>query len=146
MPQRPELSHEVAGSDRMVLALRKDHPAARGRFTVARLAATVHVTVSRGGRLTGPMDDALAVHGLRRTVVASLPSSAAALEVVSRSDAVVVVAERACRPALRRLGLSPGRCRWTCRPSRSSSPGTTATTATPRTPGCAARSAQPCMR
>ncbi|AUA09812.1 Nodulation protein D 2 [Streptomyces malaysiensis subsp. malaysiensis] len=104
-PGRPELSCEVVGTDRMVLALRRGHPLAKGRVGVDRLVRMAFVTVSRRGRLHDAVDDALAERGLRRRVIASLPTSAAALDVVSRSDAVAVVAERVCRPASARLGL-----------------------------------------
>jgi DNA-binding transcriptional LysR family regulator len=109
VPARPEISHEVLGADRMVVALRKDHPRAKGRLTLKAFTGMVHVTISRRGRLHGPIDDVLAEQGLTRRVVASLPTTAAALDVVARSDAVVVIAERVCRPALRRLGLTTRR-------------------------------------
>ncbi|MGW5695084.1 LysR substrate-binding domain-containing protein [Streptomyces asiaticus] len=104
-PGRPEISSEVVGADRLVLALRRGHPLAKGRVGLDRLVRMTFVTVSRRGRLHNAVDDALAERGLRRRVIASLPTSAAALDVVSRSDAVAVVAERVCRPAAARLGL-----------------------------------------
>lgn len=104
-PDRPEISSDVVGTDRMVLVLRRGHPLAKGRVDVDKLTRMAFVTVSRRGRLHNAVDDALAERGLRRRVIASLPTSAAALEVVSRSDAVVIVAERFCRPAAARLGL-----------------------------------------
>ncbi|GAA2309025.1 LysR family transcriptional regulator [Streptomyces violaceusniger] len=104
-PRRPELSSEVVGTDRVVLALRRGHPLARGRVSVDKLVRMTFVAVSRRGRLHDAIDDSLAERGLRRRVIASLPTSAAALDVVSRSDAVAVVAERICRPASARLGL-----------------------------------------
>ncbi len=104
-PVRPEISSEVVGTDRMVLALRRGHPLAKGKVDADKLGRMSFVTVSRRGRLHGAVDDAFAERGLRRRVIASLPTSAAALEVVSRSDAAVIVAERVCRPASARLGL-----------------------------------------
>ncbi len=104
-PDRPEISSEVVGTDRMVLALRRGHPLAKGKVDADKLGRMSFVTVSRRGRLHGAVDDAFAERGLRRRVIASLPTSAAALEVVSRSDAAVIVAERVCRPASARLGL-----------------------------------------
>ncbi|MBB4780854.1 LysR family transcriptional regulator [Streptomyces rapamycinicus] len=104
-PRRPELSSEVVGTDRVVLTLRRAHPLAKGRVDLDKLVRMTFVTVSRRGRLHDAIDEALAERGLRRRVVASLPTSAAALDVVSRSDTVAVVAERVCRPASARLGL-----------------------------------------
>jgi DNA-binding transcriptional LysR family regulator len=105
VPERPEISHEVLATDRMVLALRRGHPMARRKMTLERLAELAHVTISRRGRVYGVLDEALAARGLKRRVLASLPTSAAALDVVAGSDAVVVVAERVCRPLAERLGV-----------------------------------------
>ncbi|MFE2182090.1 LysR family transcriptional regulator, partial [Streptomyces sp. NPDC059455] len=90
-PGRPEISSEVVGTDRIVLTLRRGHPLAKGRVGLDKLVRMTFVTVSRRGRLHNAIDDALAERGLRRRVIASLPTSAAALGVVSRSDAVAVV-------------------------------------------------------
>ncbi len=65
----------------------------------------MHVAVSRRGRRHGAVDEALDSHGLRRLVLAVLPTSAAAQAVVSRTDAVTVVPERACAPTIASLGL-----------------------------------------
>ncbi len=105
VPERPEIAYEVLATDRMVLALRRGHPMARGRLTAERLATMDHVTISRRGRIQGVLDQVLAERGLQRRVLASLPTSAAALDVVAGSDAVVVVAERVCRPLAGRLGV-----------------------------------------
>jgi DNA-binding transcriptional LysR family regulator len=105
VPDRTEISHEVLGRDRMVLALRRGHPMAGRRLTLELLAELDHVTISRRGRLHGVLDEALAERGLKRRVLAALPTSAAALDVVAGSDAVVVVAERMCRPLASRLGV-----------------------------------------
>ena len=104
-PQRPEIAAETIGTDRMVAVLRPGHPLAEGELTAARFAAADHVTVSRRGRLFGVLDDAIAAQGLRRRVIAALPTSAAALDLVAASDLVVVVAEHVCRPTWSRLGL-----------------------------------------
>ncbi|MFE2677067.1 LysR substrate-binding domain-containing protein, partial [Streptomyces hygroscopicus] len=78
-PDRPEISSEVVGTDRMVLALRRGHPLAKGKVDADKLGRMSFVTVSRRGRLHGAVDDAFAERGLRRRVIASLPTSAAAL-------------------------------------------------------------------
>jgi DNA-binding transcriptional LysR family regulator len=105
VPDRTEISHEVLGRDRIVLALRRGHPMAARRLTPERLAELDHVTVSRRGRIHGALDEALAARGLRRRVLASLPTSTAALDVVAGSDTVVAVAERVCAPLAARLGV-----------------------------------------
>jgi DNA-binding transcriptional LysR family regulator len=105
VPDRGEISFEVLGEDRIVLAMRRDHPLAFKALTLRRLASMDHVTVSRRGRLHGVLDEALAERGLKRRVVASLPTSAAALDVVAGSDAVVVVAARVCASLAARLNV-----------------------------------------
>ncbi|WUT73538.1 LysR family transcriptional regulator [Streptomyces sp. NBC_00669] len=104
-PDRPEIAAEEVGSDRMVAVMRPDHPLAEGEITPARFAEAVHVTVSRRGHLSGPVDDALAGLGLRRHVCAALPTASAALDLAARIGAVTVVAEKVCRPVLTGLGL-----------------------------------------
>ena len=104
-PSRPEIAAETIGTDRMAAVFRAGHPLARGALTPERLAAAGHVTVSRRGRLHGVIDDALAERGLHRRVVASLPTSSAALDLVAGTDLVTAVAEQVCRPVWTRLGL-----------------------------------------
>ncbi|MFF4115823.1 LysR family transcriptional regulator [Streptomyces sp. NPDC001714] len=104
-PGRPEIAATRVGTDRMVAVMRADHPLATGTLTPQRFAEAEHVTVSRRGRLTGPIDDALAGLGLRRRVRAALPTTTAALELVARTTMVTAVAEQVCRPACTGLRL-----------------------------------------
>jgi DNA-binding transcriptional LysR family regulator len=104
-PQRPEIAAETVGADRMVAVMRSDHPLADGELTPQRFAEADHVTISRRGRLTGPIDDALTELGLHRRVCAALPTTGAALDLVARTGAVTVVAEQVCRPMWTGLGL-----------------------------------------
>lgn len=104
-PSRPEIAAETIGTDHMVAIFRAGHPLADGELTAERLAAAGHVTVSRRGRLHGPVDHALAERGLTRRVVASLPTSSAALDLAACTDLVTTVAEQVCRPVWTRLGL-----------------------------------------
>src|SRR5580658_2700534 len=55
-PERPEIAAEIIGTDHMVAIFRAGHPLADGALTPQRLAAAGHVTVSRRGRLHGPVD------------------------------------------------------------------------------------------
>jgi DNA-binding transcriptional LysR family regulator len=104
-PTRPEIAAETIGTDHMVAVFRAGHSLADGELTPPRLAAAGHVTVSRRGRLRGVIDDALAERALTRRVVASLPTSSAALDLCARTDLVTTVAEQVCRPVWTRLGL-----------------------------------------
>jgi DNA-binding transcriptional LysR family regulator len=104
-PSRPEIAADTIGTDQMVAVFRNGHPLSDGELTPERFAAACHVSVSRRGRLRGAIDDALAERGLRRPVIAALPTAAAALDLAARSDLVTAVTERVCRPAWTRLGL-----------------------------------------
>jgi DNA-binding transcriptional LysR family regulator len=104
-PARPEIAAETIGADQMAVIVRAGHPLADGELTPERLAAAVHVTVSRRGRLNGVIDESLAERGLSRRVVAALPTSSAALDLVACTDLVTTVAEQVCRPVWTRLGL-----------------------------------------
>ncbi|MEV4640203.1 LysR family transcriptional regulator [Actinoplanes sp. NPDC049548] len=90
-PALPEIRGEVVAHDSWAVAGRDLPPV----LTVDAYAAAGHVLVSRRGRLRDPVDDALAARGLRRTVVASLPSVAPALEVARRTDLLVTLPRHA---------------------------------------------------
>lgn len=104
VPTAPEISHETAGEDQLVAVFRAGHPLAEN-FTLAGFAAADHVIVSRRGRLRDEVDRRLDERGLRRRVVAALPTAALALHAAARSDTVTVVARRACARACEELGL-----------------------------------------
>ncbi|MGH3588645.1 MAG: LysR family transcriptional regulator [Pseudonocardia sp.] len=105
-PELPDIRYEAIGRDRLVAALRPGHPCAVGTLTAARFAQADHVLVSRRGRLQDPIDETLGELGLARRVVASAPTSTAALYLAGRSDLVVAVPEHICRPTLRAFGLT----------------------------------------
>jgi DNA-binding transcriptional LysR family regulator len=93
----PELSGVMRrriGDDRLVVALRANHPAAADRLTAERYAELRHLNVSRRGRLTDQTDGVLADKGLTRTVVAAVGSVATALRLVAMSDLVTLVPSR----------------------------------------------------
>jgi DNA-binding transcriptional LysR family regulator len=104
-PALPEFRSETVGDDRLVMVLRCDHAYA-GKFDLAAYAAQPHVLVSRRGRLTDPVDEILAAHGLRRRVLASVATSATALHVVARGGAVMTGQEAVCRPLIDAFGLT----------------------------------------
>lgn len=104
LPGLPEFRSEEVGQDRFAVVLRRGHPGADG-LDLAGYAAQPHVLVSRRGRLADPIDELLATHGLRRRVLASVATSASALHVISRSDAVLTVPELVWRPLIDTFGL-----------------------------------------
>lgn len=87
----PEARVEDLVTLRMAAGVRAGHPLTEGVLTPARLAAAEHVAVSRRGRFTGPLDAALAEHGLTRRVGAVLPGHLAAMALAAASDVVCLV-------------------------------------------------------
>ena len=103
-PELPEVRSETVGHDRLVVLLRRDHPHA-GRLDLEAYAAQPHLLVSRRGRLSDPVDDVLAAHGLHRRVQAAVGSTATAVHVAATGDALLTVPEVMCRPLIRAFGL-----------------------------------------
>ncbi|MEU5347795.1 MULTISPECIES: LysR family transcriptional regulator [unclassified Streptomyces] len=104
-PEVPDIQHETVAHDHLVVAVRAEHPFTHGDLTLDRYVDAEHLTVSRRGRLRDPLDDLLEDLGLRRRVVASVPSSTAALHFIQHSDTVVAVPENMTRPVISGLGL-----------------------------------------
>lgn len=105
LPSAAEVAYEELGHDRMVVVMAEGHPLAGKRLTAKRFAEARHIAVSRRGRPRGVVDDALEARGLQRATPVVVPTSAAALLLVAQGDAMVVVAERLCRPAREALML-----------------------------------------
>lgn len=100
----PEVRIERLHDDRMLGVVRPGHPLLRGELTPERFAAADHITVSRKGRLHGPLDAALAEMGLERRVVGSVGTYPSSLFVLLRTDLVGLVTSWA-RPLTDTLGL-----------------------------------------
>ncbi|MFE3542925.1 LysR family transcriptional regulator [Nocardia sp. NPDC059177] len=103
-PDLPEFRSEPLGADRLVVAMRADHPCADG-LDLASYAAQPHVVISRRGRLTAPIDDVLAAHGLQRRVVAAVATVSTAVQIAARGDALVTCTEILGRPLIEAFGL-----------------------------------------
>ncbi len=89
----PEIRIQSLFRDSFVGAVRTGHPLSTGKeITPDRYVAFGHVVTSRRGRGSGPVDEALAKMGLKRNIVAVVPSFRAALEVARSSDLVALVA------------------------------------------------------
>ena len=69
--------------------LRKGHPSLRAKWTVERFAKLDHVLVSLSGRGGGPIDAALAEHGLTRRIALRIPHPALAPLLVAETDLVL---------------------------------------------------------
>ncbi|TDR81902.1 LysR family transcriptional regulator [Paludibacterium purpuratum] len=88
----PELKTRLLFQDRFVGICRTGHPLLnKPGVTAERYASYPHVVVSRKRRFFGPVDDALAQQGLRRTVVMVVPGCANALQIVRHSDLIGLV-------------------------------------------------------
>jgi DNA-binding transcriptional LysR family regulator len=89
--------------DQSMCLVRRGHPALRARasrgrarppsvsLSVEDFAALPHLLVSPAGGGPGPVDHALAEHGLRRRVGLRLPTFSSALAVLPQSDLVLTV-------------------------------------------------------
>jgi DNA-binding transcriptional LysR family regulator len=87
----PEVRVQALFDDHFVGVVRRGHPLTFGAITPERYAACDHVVTSRRGRLSGPVDEALAALGLARSVIAAVPGFPAALAVASTTDLVALV-------------------------------------------------------
>ncbi|MBZ9922455.1 LysR family transcriptional regulator [Mesorhizobium sp. BR1-1-7] len=90
----PEVRIQALFRDRFIGAVRNDHPLGQGAMTPERYAAGRHINVSRRGRETGPIDEALSRLGLQRTVVCMASGFSAALAMARASDLIASVPER----------------------------------------------------
>ncbi|MFI8520012.1 LysR family transcriptional regulator [Streptomyces sp. NPDC085481] len=91
----PEVHTEHLLDDHLLAVVRPGHPLLRGRLTRRRFAVDAdHLIVSRRGRLHGPIDTALAEHGLRRRVVASVGTYPASLFILRDTDLVGLIGAR----------------------------------------------------
>ena len=104
-PPAPDLVTEVVGHDHLTVALRAQHPLLIGELTAERFAAAQHVSVSRRGRLHGPVDVALAEQGLTREVVVAVPVAAVAAQLAAQSELLISVPSKMMGATLSALGL-----------------------------------------
>lgn len=87
----PEVRIQALYRDRFVGVVRSGHPLAQGKMSLARYIQFGHVAASRRGQPDGPVDEALAAVGLKRDVLAMVPSFPAALAVARDSDLVALI-------------------------------------------------------
>lgn len=91
----PEMRSQLIFRDRFIGAARLRHPLLEGPVMPRLYAGCGHVVASRRGASTGPVDDALRELGLRRDIVAIVPSFLDALNIARRSDLIALV-PRSC--------------------------------------------------
>ena len=90
----PEVRAQALFRDRFIGIVREGHPLLDGPITPERYAAGGHILVSRGRRDRGPVDEALALKGLSRTVVVTVPSFTEAVTLAKNSDLIAQVSDR----------------------------------------------------
>ncbi|RUY02651.1 LysR family transcriptional regulator, partial [Mesorhizobium sp. M2A.F.Ca.ET.040.01.1.1] len=90
----PEVRSRALFRDRFVGVARAGHELSEGRVTAARFAAGRHILISRRGLDCGPVDDALELAGLTRTIATVVGGFAEALALARGSDLIATVPER----------------------------------------------------
>lgn len=90
----PEVRTQALFRDRFIGVVRKGHALSRHKITAARYAAGKHISVSRRGHETGPIDEALSLFGLERNIVTLVGGFSAALALARDSDLIASVPER----------------------------------------------------
>ena len=90
----PELRTQGLFRDRFIGVVRTGHALSEGDITPARYAAGQHVSVSRRGLDSGPIDAALAPLELQRQIVTAVDGFATALALARSTDLIASVPER----------------------------------------------------
>jgi DNA-binding transcriptional LysR family regulator len=103
--QTEGLHMEELWDDHFVGVMRRGHPLAKGRLTLARFAAASHALVAPRGQPGGIIDDLLEKHGLSRRIAFTTPSFLVAPQVVAATNLVLIVPARIAEAFVRRLPL-----------------------------------------
>jgi DNA-binding transcriptional LysR family regulator len=90
----PEVRTQALFRDRFVGVVRSGHELSAKTITPERYAAGRHISVSRRGEASGPIDAQLALLGLEREVVTIVAGFATAVALARATDLVAAVAER----------------------------------------------------
>ena len=101
----PELMRTRLFDETFVVLMRAGHPALEGEWNVERYASLHHALVAPGGRPGGLVDRELEARGLRRRVVALVPSFAAVPVLVAESELVTALPSRMAAGFARQFGL-----------------------------------------
>ncbi|TFY91319.1 LysR family transcriptional regulator [Pseudomonas kairouanensis] len=90
----PELLTQALFRDRLVGVVRSGHPLSTGEIVAERYAAGQHVYVSRHGRDSGQIDDALQSQGLTRQISTIVTGFFSAIALARHTDLIASVPER----------------------------------------------------
>lgn len=92
---RPAGSYEKAILiEQFTCIMRRGHPLARKRLTLARYCATPHLMVAPRGALGSFVDDALAAAGAQRRVAVAVPHFLVVPHVIAATDLIATLANR----------------------------------------------------
>jgi DNA-binding transcriptional LysR family regulator len=80
--------------DRFIGVVRAGHTLSQGKITPSRYASGRHISVSRRGLDTGPIDEALKPFGLDREIVTIVGGFSTALALARATDLIASVPER----------------------------------------------------
>lgn len=90
----PELRMQALFRDRLIGVVQMGHPLSKGRITPVRYASGRHIGVSRTGFDKGPIDEALRLLGVDRTITTTVGGFATAVALARASDLIATVPER----------------------------------------------------
>jgi DNA-binding transcriptional LysR family regulator len=104
-----DLPQEMRGrqlmTDRLVCAVRRDHPSVGKRLSLAQFARLPHIQVAPRGQPGGYLDDVLREKGLTRQIARAVPFFLTALGLAAQTDYIVTISERVARQMAPSLGL-----------------------------------------
>jgi DNA-binding transcriptional LysR family regulator len=104
--ERPGIYAKRLFDESFVCVVRKGHPLATKKLTLARFAAAAHALISPRGKEGGFVDDALARLGTQRRVAIATPHFLVAPHLVASSDLILTLAERVAQVLAVPLGLA----------------------------------------
>ncbi len=93
-PRTPALKAKRLFEDTFACAVRRDHPHAPTKLSLAQYAALRHVVHSPSGRGTSGIDHALEARGLARPIALRVPSLVVATTVAATTDHIVTAPRR----------------------------------------------------
>jgi DNA-binding transcriptional LysR family regulator len=108
LSEAPSLMARRLGALGWCIVMRRDHPAARGRFTALKWSAYPHVVVRTGSDAPSLVGRALEQAGISRRVGLVVPSFLAALHAVAQTDLLLAAPRELAQPLARQFGLKLG--------------------------------------
>jgi DNA-binding transcriptional LysR family regulator len=92
--RRSEYEQERIWNDPFVIAMRRDHPAAKCQMTLDRYVGLPHLDISSAIIDTRTLDEVLNSKGLARRAIVTIPSLAGVIPILERTDLCAILPER----------------------------------------------------